>query len=92
MENPKPPTGYKMFKFELGSEVKSDITGFKGVVTANCVHLNGCNRCYVQPKIDKEGKVPDAWWVDEPELKLVKKPNVKRDAAKKPGGFPSKIK
>jgi len=81
-----------MFKFELGSTVKSDLTGFKGVLTANCIHLNGCNRCYVQPKVDKEGKIPEAYWVDEPELVLISKPKVKRDKTEKPGGFHSKIK
>ena len=81
-----------MFKFELGSLLKSDLTGFKGVLTANCVHLNGCNRCYIQPKVDKDGKIPDGYWIDEPELELVRKSKAKRDTTEKPGGFHSSIK
>jgi hypothetical protein len=82
-----------MFKYELGSTVKSDLTGFKGILTANSIHMNGCNRCWIQPKVDKDGKIPDGCWVDEPELELVSKPKVKRE--KKPaktGGFHSSIK
>ena len=81
-----------MFKFELGSKVESDITEFKGIIVANSQHLNGCNRCWVQPKVDKDGKVPDGLWVDEPELNLLEGPKIDRPTAKKPGGFHSKIK
>lgn len=80
------------FRYELGTEVFSDITGFRGIITANTVHLNGCNRCYVQPTVDKDGKIPEAWWIDEPELKIVNEPNVQRDLSNKPGGFHSREK
>ena len=81
-----------MFKIELGSEVKSKITGFKGIATSNAVHLNGCNRVWVQPTIGKDGKLPDGCWIDEPELEIIKKPQIKKDVSNKRGGFPSSIK
>lgn len=81
-----------MFKIELGSEVKSKLTGFKGIAIANSIHLNGCNRIYVQPVVDKEGKMPDGSWIDEPEIEVIKKPKIKKDVSIKTGGFPSKIK
>lgn len=81
-----------MFKFKLGSTVRSEVTDFEGIITSNSVHLNGCNRCYVQPKIDKEGKVPDGWWIDEPELVLIHEPEEEKPKPQKPGGFPSSVK
>ena len=79
------------YKFELGSELKSKVTGFQGINVANSTHLNGCNRCYVQPKVKKDGKIPDGNWLDEPELLLVKKPKAKAKP-RKTGGFSSRIK
>lgn len=86
-----------MFKYNLGDEVKSYITGFKGVLTSRAEHINGCNRYWVQPPADK-GKYVEGCWMDEPELELVKagkaKPVVKTPtySIAKPGGFPSSIK
>lgn len=81
-----------MFKIELGSEVKSDVCGFTGIATSRSEHLNGCNRYWVQPKIGKDGKMPDGNWLDEPELIVIKKPKMKRNNDERPGGFPSQIK
>lgn len=82
-----------MFKFNLGDIVKSDVTGFKGVNMSNAVHMNGCNRCWVQPKVDKDGKDMNGSWIDEPELVLVAKSKIKREKKEvKPGGFSSQIK
>jgi hypothetical protein len=43
-----------------------------GTVTARTEHLNGCLRYTIQPKVDKENKFVDAYWVDEAQLELVK--------------------
>jgi len=64
-------------EIELGSEVKCKVTGFKGIATSRTVHLNGCARIGVQPKIDKDGKHPDAFWIDEPQLEVLKRAAVK---------------
>lgn len=83
------------FTIELGSEVKSDVSGFTGIVTSRAEHLNGCNRYWVAPKVGKDGKMPDGSWIDEPELIAIKEPKVKRfsfEATEKRGGFPSRIK
>jgi hypothetical protein len=34
---------------DLGSTVRDKITGFKGIVTSRAVHMNGCDRYWVQP-------------------------------------------
>jgi len=92
------------FKIEMGSTVKSIISGFQGIITSRSEHINGCNRYWVSPSVDKDGKIPDGYWVDEQELKVVKGPSkevkamadhFKKKETKKvdgPGGFPSKIK
>ena len=84
------------FTIELGSKVKSDVSGFTGIVTSRSEHLNGCNRYWVTPAVGKDGKLPDGYWFDEKELIVVSKPNLERETrAKKStnsGGFPSQIK
>ena len=80
------------FTIELGALVRSDLSGFKGIVTSRAEHVNGCNRYWVQPQVGKDGKMPDGSWVDEGELLVIKKPKVKRNSDDEPGGFPSTIK
>ena len=49
---------------ELGQTAKDTISGFKGVVIGRTEWLNGCVRVGLQPPVDKDGKVPDAYWID----------------------------
>jgi len=60
------------FKIALGSKVKDNITGLTGIVTSRTEWLNGCKRYAVQPKINKDGKVPDVEWIDEDQLTVIK--------------------
>jgi len=80
--------------FELGVEAESDVSGFKGIITSRSEHLNGCNRYWLQPKIAKDGKMPDGCWIDEGELIVLAKPKIKRPVSQKgnTGGFPSMVK
>ena len=43
-----------MFKFDLGTEVKSNITGFKGTITSRLIHANGCEKYWIEPKAKTE--------------------------------------
>lgn len=61
----------------LGSKVKDPITGLEGTAISRIVYLQGCARIGVQPRVDKEGKVPDSYYVDEPQLEVVSLPKVK---------------
>lgn len=56
------------FTIENGTTVKSSISGFTGMVTSRAQHLHGCNRYFVNPPVDKEGKLSDGYWFDEAEL------------------------
>ena len=86
-----PTDGGVMFEIELGVKVVSNTTGFKGVVTSRSEHLNGCNRYWVQPPCDKDGKLVDGAWHDENEL-IVKAGRRLPQKNQDRGGFPSRIK
>ncbi len=79
------------FLLENGTEVKSNLSGFQGIIVARADHINGCNRYYVSPTVDKDGKLPDSYWFDEAELVIVKKAKV-RPKNNDRGGFASKTK
>jgi hypothetical protein len=56
---------------KLGDKVKDIVTGFKGVVVSAHNYLNGCTRLTVQPKLGKDGKMPDTETFDAPQLKII---------------------
>lgn len=61
------------FKFELGDRVKDRITSFEGIVVTQSHHINMCNRYTIEPeKVGTDGKMIDAWNIDEQNLVLVK--------------------
>ena len=60
------------FKFELGSEVKDKVTGFKGIIKGRSQYLSGCNTYGIQSQKLKENKPQDWIWIDEDYLTLIK--------------------
>lgn len=75
------------FTVELGAEVISNISGFTGIVCSRSEHINGCNRYWLQPKIDKDGKLPDGLWLDEAELVVVNPPALKQKNTDRGGPY-----
>lgn len=71
-----------MFKFDLGDQVIDVFTNFKGIIESRIQHLNGCIQYMVQPKVDKDGKMPDGFQIDEQNLKLIKKSILKQKEEK----------
>lgn len=63
---------------ELGDEVKCNLTGFKGIVTAKANYLHGCIRCIVTSKNINPETGPVEFWFDEPQLEVIKKKKVKK--------------
>lgn len=59
------------WRFKLGEKVKDIITGWKGTVTARIEYLNGCLQYCVESKVDKEGKMKKAPYIDEGQLELI---------------------
>jgi hypothetical protein len=76
-------------EIQLGSEVMDLVTGFKGIAMGRTLFLNGCARIGVQPPMDKDGKIPDAQWFDEPQLKVLKEGKVKVGSRDTGGPCPS---
>lgn len=58
-------------KIHLGMEVRDRITGFTGIAYSRTEFIRGCCRIEVVPKVKEEGKVPDTYVVDEPDLEIV---------------------
>ena len=58
---------------ELGDRVKDKITGLKGIAVGITNYLYGCKRVAVQPETEKDGKPADTFFVDEPQLEIMKK-------------------
>lgn len=55
----------------LGKKVKDKITDFEGIATSKHIYLTGCNQFGVQPKVNKEGNVPDVRFFDEGRLEII---------------------
>lgn len=56
---------------KLGQVVIDRVSDFKGTVIGITTFLNGCRRIGVAPKVDKDGKLQDTQWFDEPQLRIV---------------------
>lgn len=78
-----------MIVVKLGDLVKDSISGLQGVAVSEHNYLNGCTRITVQPKVDKEGKLPESCTFDEPQL-LIIRPQVVKEGHHDTGG-PSKF-
>ena len=61
-------------RIPLGAVVKDSITGFEGKAIGRTEWVTGCATVTVQPRVDKEGKIPESRTIDEPTLEVVKAP------------------
>ena len=68
-----------MFTLELGQIAKDKITGFKGILTARCEFLTGCNRYCIQPHELKDGKPIDGIYFDESQIEIISDGISKKD-------------
>ena len=60
----------------LGYQGEDKITGFKGVIDSVCFDLYGCIQISLKPPIDKDGKIPEAYWFDVTRVKINTKKRV----------------
>jgi hypothetical protein len=60
-----------MFKHDLGKEAQARVSKLRGIITARSENLYGCNRYYIQPPVDGDGKHRDGWWCDEDDVEVV---------------------
>jgi hypothetical protein len=62
-----------MHTVNLGDKVKDRVSGLTGIAVARTQWLNGCVRIAIQPStLDKDGKVQEATYVDEPQIDILK--------------------
>lgn len=73
---------------KLGDKVKDEITGYEGIVMAKATYLYGCEQILIQGRVKKDGEIPDAMWMDEPQA-IVTEENTKPQAEPKHGGVRS---
>jgi len=74
---------------KLGLKVKDKITELTGIAVERREFLNGCIQYAVQGKALKDGKLPDAWYIDEQQLEIVG--SGKQIKKSKTGGPMSKV-
>ena len=58
---------------ELGQYVRDEVTGFEGVATARVEYLNGCIQYCVRPRVNKDGEMQEAHYIDDVQLVVVGK-------------------
>ena len=61
---------YKRHIELLGYKAKDKITGFSGVIDSICFDLYGCVQASLKPPVDKDGKIPEAYWFDVTRLEI----------------------
>lgn len=55
-----------MASITLGTKARDIPSGFVGICTCRCEYLSGVVRIGLQPLVDKDGKLDDVKWFDEP--------------------------
>lgn len=55
---------------KLGKQAKDKVTGFEGIITSKHIYLTGCSQYGIQPKVDKDGNVPDIRYFDEGRVEI----------------------
>jgi len=63
-------------KVKLGQEVEDKITGFKGIAITKSIFVHQSTSFDVQPKVDKDGKIPEYRCIDEFRLKIINETQV----------------
>jgi len=74
-----------MDKIKLGDKAKDSITGFTGTVVGITEWIHGCRRIHLQPKVNKEGVIPDSQNFDEPALIIVTPKVIKKRKSRRGG-------
>ncbi len=69
-------------KYSNGDEVKCNITGVKGVITAVSLYRNGCIRYMIQPQKLKNGRPDEVMHFDENDIDLIKSAKIKATPAR----------
>lgn len=74
--------------FEIGDVARDKITGFEGTIVGVTQWTTGCARASLQPRVGKDGKIPESAGVDVLNLELVKAGHRHQIDASKGGPMP----
>ena len=58
-------------EFQFGDTARDKITGFKGIITGFATYLTGCTQLLLSPRVQEDGKYPDATWIDIDRLQVI---------------------
>lgn len=61
------------YKYDLGSEAEDIVSGLQGILIAVSLSLNGCVRYGLQPRTKEGHDMPDAYNIDESQLRVMTK-------------------
>lgn len=75
----------KAMTVNLGDKCRDTVTGYEGIATVRSEYISGCARIGVQGAVGADGKIPDAYYFDEPMLVVVERGNVATAKSKKGG-------
>lgn len=56
---------------KLGQKVKCKVTGLTGIVDHIATYAAGCRRIAIQPTLKKDGTMPEAIFIDEPQIEII---------------------
>ena len=59
------------FKHRNGLLARDRVTGLEGIIRYRVEYLTGCKQYGLQPKLDKDGKLPDAVQFDENAIEII---------------------
>ena len=59
------------FKYDCGDEVRDELTGFEGVITAQTFNIIGCVQYAVEAKVTKDSSESKIYWLDEDRLEKI---------------------
>ncbi len=76
----------EVIMIELGNEVRDTLLGFEGIAISRNISITGYIQYEVQPKKDKEDKLPDSAYVNAKFLEVTKAKNEKKKPKKEDGG------
>lgn len=75
---------------ELGQYGKDKVTGFEGTITARYQYLTGCDQYVLAPKMDKDGKLGEAYQFDEGRIEILGKGIALKEVQMKVKGGPQR--
>lgn len=61
------------YEAKLGDLVRDRVSGFQGIAVSLHRYLQGCDRMSVQPKVKKDGTLPESKSFDAPDLEVLER-------------------